>query len=200
MNEHTRTRWLTVALILGVAALGVVTALKLSLKPRDADGKEMGQEAIKALDALRHAESITLHSIYPYGEYDAEDTKHGAASDPHILRGPDGKVLPGNRYGSLELSEDERDEVADAFVDLATTKGSGQSKCFWPRHELEVTSGGEKWVFTICFECRGTEVWKDKRSRYITIVLGDDDGKAQAVFDEILDKHGIWREGKSKKG
>jgi hypothetical protein len=195
MNQMVRLRLMLFSL-LAVAAAGMVACFGMSYGNTEERSDGIPPDALKA---LLHADVIVLHSTLPNPILPHDDEAR-AVIEPLLKRGPDGTFLRnGTLYGSVELSAPERSEVAAAFRDVASNPDGGIAMCFWPRHELEVTYKDQTWTFTICFECSQAYINRPHGGKTAHVLLNRDNKTEQAVFDRVLDRHGVLRDGTAPK-
>ena len=81
----------------------------------------------------------------------------------------------------------ERRRLTAAF-EAALTDGS-PSKCFWPRHVVQVRHGGHTTEYVICFQCSTVAEWADGRP--VRRKASHIDRSARPAFDAPLAAAGV---------
>jgi hypothetical protein len=91
--------------------------------------------------------------------------------------------------GKTEIVDAEaRGELLKAIEDGIAQKGVSKADCWWPRHGLRVTSGGQVTDYLICFQCNQVYIYEGgaERERQRTMP-----SEVQTVFDKHLRAAGL---------
>lgn|GEM_PF-4449529 len=133
-----------------------------------------------AVRFLEESDEIELVSLYG----DEEDLS-GWEGAPKLPANA-GRMQGFGVFGRIKLEAEDRRAVLDSFYD-AVSKGTGQAKCWWPRHAIIARRGDKTQTFIFCFECGYGEATGPEQSGMFLI---GDDSKA---MNALLDRAGITR-------